>query len=239
MKIALIGYGKMGKMIEKIATQRGHDIGLVIDIDNQSDLNAENLKNIDVAIEFTIPENAYNNIMECFGAHIPVVSGTTGWLEKFYEVTEFCEKNNQTFFYAANFSLGVNIFFKLNQYLAKIMNNFKEYNIDIEEIHHTEKLDSPSGTAIRLANDILSFIERKEKWEENTSDKKKNINIDAKRIENVTGTHIINYDSKIDKITITHEAKNREGFALGAVLAAEFIANKKGVYSMNDLLNLE
>ena len=239
MKIALIGYGKMGKMIERIAIQRGHKIGLVIDINNQSDLNTENLKNTDVAIEFTTPDTAYDNIMECFSAHIPVVSGTTAWLERFYEVTEFCEKNNQTFFYAANFSLGVNIFFKLNQYLAKLMNKFNEYNVDLEEIHHTEKLDSPSGTAIRLADDILSYIDRKENWEENASDIEKNINIVARRIENVTGTHIINYRSKIDKITISHEANNREGFALGAVLAAEFIVDKKGVYSMNDLLNLE
>ncbi|MBN2520210.1 MAG: 4-hydroxy-tetrahydrodipicolinate reductase [Bacteroidales bacterium] len=238
MKIALIGYGKMGKEIEKVALERNHEIVLKIDIDNYNELTSDNLKNVDVAIEFTTPESAYDNIMACFDAQIPVVSGSTGWLNKFYQVKDFCEKNSQTFFYAANFSIGVNIFFKTNQFLAKIMNNFNDYNVEIEETHHTQKLDAPSGTAIRLADDILSNIDRKKEWELNTSDKINKINILAKRIGNVPGIHTVNYDSEIDSIHITHSAKSRKGFALGAVLAAEFIKDKKGIYSMNDLLNI-
>lgn len=238
MKLALIGYGRMGKEIEKIAIERNHEVVLKIDIDNKDDLNPEKLKDVDVAIEFTIPENAYDNIMECFATHVPVVCGTTGWLDKYYDVTDFCSKNSQAFFYAANFSLGVNIFLKVNKYLSKIMNNFSEYNVEIEETHHTQKLDSPSGTAIRIASDILSNIDRKKAWEEETTDKENNINILAKRIENVPGIHTVSYESDIDLIEITHSAKTRKGFALGAVMAAEFIYGKKGVYSMDDLLNI-
>ena len=238
MKIALIGYGKMGKEIEKVALERNHEIVLTIDINNPQDLTSANLKKADVAIEFTVPDTAYNNIMACFDAQIPVVCGTTGWLNKFYELTEFCEKNCQTFFYAANFSIGVNIFFKVNKFLAEIMNNFESYNVEIEETHHTEKLDSPSGTAIRTADDILSNIDRKKTWEKNTSDKKNNINITAKRIANIPGIHKVIYESDIDVVNIEHSAKSRKGFALGAILAAEFIKNKKGNYSMDDLLNI-
>ncbi len=238
MKIALIGYGKMGKEIEKVALERNHDIVLKIDIDNYNELTNEKLKKVDVAIEFTTPESAYENIMACFDAQIPVVSGTTGWLNKFYEVKDFCEKNNQAFFYAANFSIGVNIFFKINQFLAKIMNNFNEYNVEIEETHHAQKIDAPSGTAIRLADDILSNIDRKKKWELETLDKINNINILAKRIGNLPGIHTVNYNSDIDSINITHSAKSRKGLALGAVLAAEFIKDKKGIYSMDDLFNI-
>ena len=239
MKIALLGYGKMGKEIEKIAIEKNHDIVLIIDIDNQQDLTIENLKKADVAIDFSIPGSAYKNILLCFKAGVPVVSGTTGWLDKFDDISRICAEENQTFFYASNYSIGVNIFFHLNKYLAGMMNNFENYDVKMEEIHHTQKLDAPSGTAITLANDIIGVLNRKTKWKLNTANDKEAIAIKAVREGTVPGTHIINYDSDIDSIEIKHTAKSRRGFAYGAVLAAEFIQNKKGQYSMDDLLKLE
>jgi 4-hydroxy-tetrahydrodipicolinate reductase len=238
MKIALLGYGKMGKEIEKIALERGHSVPLIIDINNKHDLTVQNLKKADVAIDFSIPESAFENILQCFEAGIPIVSGTTGWLDKFNVVTKICRDKNQTFFYASNYSLGVNLFFNLNRYLAKMMNSFENYNVAMTEIHHTQKLDAPSGTAISLANDIISALERKKNWELTNKPSSDVLGITAVREGTVPGTHIITYDSDIDYIKIEHVAKGRKGFAFGAVLAAEFIKDKKGLFSMEDLLKL-
>jgi 4-hydroxy-tetrahydrodipicolinate reductase len=236
MKIALIGYGKMGREIEKIALDRGHEISLVIDINNVHDLNPENLAKTDAAIDFTTPDAAFDNIMICFKAGVPVVSGTTGWHERLDEVTNYCIKNHQTFFYASNYSLGVNVFFHINKKLAQMMNSFSNYNVSVEEIHHTRKLDAPSGTAITLAGDIIALIDRKSKWELNEETEKQNLKIKAVREDDIPGTHIVTYESDVDYIKIKHVARNRQGFAFGAVLAAEFILGKTGVYTMNDLL---
>jgi 4-hydroxy-tetrahydrodipicolinate reductase len=229
----------MGKEIEKIAIQRGHTIDLTIDIDNVHDLNSEKLSKVDVAIDFAIPESAYENIMKCFEGNTPVVSGTTGWLDKYDEVIHACKSKNQSFFYAPNYSLGVNIFKQVNKYLAKMMNSLGQYEVSMEEIHHTQKLDAPSGTAISLAEDVLEEVERKDSWELDKQSKSSALKIIAKREGTVPGTHIINYDSDVDYIEICHVAKSRKGFALGAVLAAEFLSDKKGVYGMNDMLNLK
>ncbi len=239
MNIALIGYGRMGKEIEAAAKERNHEIPLIIDIDNSNELNEQNLKNIDVAIEFTIPESAFNNIMTCFNANVPVVSGTTGWLDNYETVKSYCDSQGKTFFYAPNYSIGVNILFKVNAYLAKIMNNFSNYEVGIEETHHKYKLDSPSGTAIKLANDIIQRIDRKKLWEEDTDLNDETINIHAIREDNIPGIHTITYDSDIDSISLTHSAKSRKGFALGAVMAAEFTKDKSGLYSMDDLLQID
>ena len=237
MKIALLGYGKMGREIEKIAIDRNHTIELTIDINNSSDFTIENLKKCDVAIDFSFPDSAYNNIATCFKAGIPIVSGTTGWLDKYDEIIDMCSEYNGTFFYSSNYSLGVNIFFNVNKHLAGLMNRFNNYDVHVEETHHTQKLDAPSGTAISLANDIIEKIDRKEKWElDHMQNDKSILKIKAHRIENVPGDHVIRYDSPIDFIEIKHSAKNRKGLALGAVLAAEFIKDKKGVFSMKDLL---
>ncbi|MFW6248588.1 MAG: 4-hydroxy-tetrahydrodipicolinate reductase [Bacteroidota bacterium] len=239
MNIVIIGYGKMGQEIEKIARERGHQIPLIIDIENQNDLNEKNLAEIDVAIEFTIPENAIPNYQRCFEGKTPVVSGTTGWLDRFNEVKDMCLTNDQSFFYAPNFSLGVNIFFKLNQYLAGIMNHFKDYEVDLTEVHHTQKLDAPSGTAIKLAEDLIEKIERKDNWVLENPGQKENINIVAERKDKVPGIHTIHYESDIDEISITHSAKSRKGFAMGSVLAAEFLARQSpGIYNMDDLLDI-
>ena len=238
MKIALIGYGKMGKEIEKIALDRGHEIVLKIDITNPEDLTIRNLQKADVAIEFTIPSLAVNNYKLCFEAGIPVVSGTTGWLDRKPEVLENCKKLNGTFFYASNFSLGVNIFFSLNKKLAALMANFDEYKIEMTEIHHTQKLDAPSGTAITLAEGIIENIPSKTKWVNQETENVAEIGIISERVGEVPGTHIIKYDSEVDYIEITHSVKNRKGLAFGAVLAAEFSHEKKGVLTMNDLLNI-
>jgi 4-hydroxy-tetrahydrodipicolinate reductase len=238
MKIALLGYGKMGKEIEKIALERGHEIVVTIDVDNQDECTVDNLKKADVAIDFSTPVSAFANISICFDAKIPVICGTTGWLDKIDQIWEMCKQKNQTFFYASNFSLGVNIFFALNRYLSGLMNNFPDYDIEMEEIHHIHKLDAPSGTAITLANDIISGLERKEKWELNKASDNKALKIIAVRENEVPGTHIINWNSSVDRIQITHEAKNRKGLALGAILAAEFVKDKKGIYSMEDMIRL-
>ena len=237
MNIALIGYGKMGKEIEKIAIERGHSILLVIDENNQKDLDKEHLKKIDVAIEFTSPKSAFSNYLKCFESNIPIVSGTTGWLNKFSEIKEKCEIQNQAFFYASNFSLGVNVFFELNKRLAQLMSSFDNYNVELEEIHHLQKIDAPSGTAITIAEHILEHHPVKTDWALSPTTEQQ-LKITAKREADVPGTHIVKYESDIDKIEIRHQAKNRKGFALGAVLAAEFLKDKKGLYSMQDLLHL-
>ena len=234
MKIALIGYGKMGKTIENIAVQRGHEIILRLDINNPEDF--KRLAEANVAIEFTRPESATDNLKHCIAAKVPVVCGTTGWLEHFDTVSELCRKNNSAFFYASNYSIGVNIFFEINRRLASMMNNYPMYDVRMEETHHTQKLDAPSGTAITLANSILENVARKTKWVSDTEGSASDINITAKRIDPAPGTHIVTYDSAIDTIEITHTAHSREGFATGAVLAAEWIFGKKGVFSMKDML---
>ena len=232
MRIALLGYGKMGKIIEQIAISRGHEI--IIKATKDTDYN---ITESDVAIEFSVPDAAVKNISNCINNNVPVVSGTTGWLENYNDMVALCNEKGSAFLYASNFSLGVNIFFELNKQLAKMMNQFDQYNVKIEEIHHTQKLDKPSGTAITLADGIIEEHQGYNNWALEES-KNSTIAIDAKRIPEVPGTHIITYSSEVDTISISHEAHNREGFALGAVLAAEWILNKKGVFSMKDVLNI-
>ena len=235
MKIALIGYGKMGKTIEQIAIARGHEIVARIDIDNQEDFDSPEFKSADVAIEFSQPQSAMNNYRRAFSAGVKVVSGTTGWLDNMPEVKEACEKGN-TFFYSSNYSLGVNIFFALNNYLAKIMNGFANYEVSMEETHHIHKLDAPSGTAITLAEGIIENISRKNAWVEGVEPTDNQIGITSVRRDEVPGIHTIKYESDVDTITITHDAKSRAGFALGAVVAAEFIKDKTGFITMQDML---
>ena len=237
MKIALIGYGKMGKTIEQIALQRGHQIVSIIDINNTADFESEAFRSADVAIEFTTPATALGNYMRCFEANVPVVSGTTGWLEHLDEVKAKCEQEGKTFFYASNFSVGVNIFFALNRYLAKIMNGFPAYDVRMTEVHHIHKLDAPSGTAITLAEGILENVERKERWTLETAEQPTDLPIHAIREGEVPGIHEIIYESEADTISIKHDAKSRAGFALGAVIAAEFTAGKKGFLGMSDLFH--
>ena len=238
MNIAIVGYGKMGKEIEQIALDRGHNILLCIDENNINSIESKDFKDIDVAVEFSKPESAYSNINLCLDNNIPVVSGTTGWLHKIDEVIKRCNNEGKTFFYASNFSLGVNLFFKLNEHLAKMMNKFSDYEITIEETHHTQKLDAPSGTAITLAEGLIENIERKNTWKKEKSDSNDSIAVKSFREGNIPGNHKIIYNSVFDKIMIEHNAKSRKGFALGAVLAAEFIVDKKGYFTMNDLLEL-
>ena len=237
MKIALIGYGKMGKTIEQIARQRGHQIVSIIDINNTADFDSEAFRSADVAIEFTTPATALGNYMRCFEANVPVVSGTTGWLSHLDEVKAKCEQEGKTFFYASNFSVGVNIFFALNRYLAKIMNGFPAYDVRMTEVHHIHKLDAPSGTAITLAEGILENVERKERWTLETAEQPTDLPIHAIREGEVPGIHEIIYESEADTISIKHDAKSRAGFALGAVIAAEFTAGKKGFLGMHDLFH--
>ncbi|NRA91258.1 MAG: 4-hydroxy-tetrahydrodipicolinate reductase [Psychroserpens sp.] len=232
MNIALLGYGKMGKAIEAIAKKRGHEIVLKV----SSETNTYSLENVDVAIDFSLPSVAFDNISNCLTHNTTVISGTTGWLEHYNTVLDLCKTHQGTFLYASNFSLGVNIFFELNRTLAKLMKGHDQYKTRIEEIHHTQKLDAPSGTAISLAKDIIEETEYKN-WTLD-SPKSDEIGILAKRIENVPGTHEISYDSDIDSLSIKHVAHSREGFALGAVVAAEWIHGKTGVYTMKDVLNI-
>lgn len=236
MKIALIGYGKMGKTIEQIALNRGHQIVSIVDINNPDEFQSDNFKSADVAIEFTTPATAFDNYMKSFAAGVPVVSGTTGWLDRIGEIKEQCAKEGKTFFYASNFSIGVNIFFALNKYLAKIMNNFPVYNISMTETHHIHKLDAPSGTAITLAEGILENVDRKERWTLETAEQPTDLPIHAIREGEVPGIHEVTYESDVDYISIKHDAKSRAGFALGAVVAAEFTAGKKGFLGMDDML---
>ena len=232
MRIALFGYGKMGKMLEKIALDRGHTITAKIDVDTI----VIDYKNIDVAIDFSTPDAAYKNITKCFENKIPVISGTTGWLDKFKDALAICNKNKGAFIYASNFSLGVNIFFESNQQLAKMMASLNAYNVSIEEIHHTQKLDAPSGTAITLAEGIIKNSDY-QKWEMEAN-ATNTVSITSKRIGTVPGTHTITYDSDVDDIQIKHTAHSREGFALGAIIAAEWIVGKTGVFTMKDVLNI-
>jgi 4-hydroxy-tetrahydrodipicolinate reductase len=233
LKIALLGYGKMGKVIEQIALQRGHTIVLKVDEHTKT----YDISLADIAIDFSVPKAAVTNISNCLQHGIPVISGTTGWLKDYNSIVDLCQEKNGAFIYASNFSLGVNIFFELNKNLAKMMKNLSQYNVNIEEIHHTQKLDAPSGTAITLAEGIIEHSNYKN-WKLDTNVDANEIPIEAKRIENISGTHGINYESKVDAINITHTAHNRDGFALGAVIAAEWLLDKKGVFTMNDVLNI-
>jgi 4-hydroxy-tetrahydrodipicolinate reductase len=236
MNILILGYGKMGKTIEKIAIERGNNI--VKTIDREDQINESDLKGVQVAIEFTQPDAAYDNITFCLQHNLPVLSGTTGWLERKKEVEAFCKKNNGTFFYASNYSIGVNLFFKLNKFLSQMMRKHPSYNVSVEEVHHTEKKDSPSGTAITLAEGILdNFIEKKG-WVNEPTDDKKYLEIHSYREPGIPGTHTIKYNSDLDEIMIKHTAHKRESFALGAVLVAEWLVGKKGVLSMDDFLKL-
>ncbi|MDI3527872.1 MAG: 4-hydroxy-tetrahydrodipicolinate reductase [Tenuifilum sp.] len=239
LKIAIIGYGKMGHQVESVATERGHKIVLTIDNNNLNDLTTENLKMVDVAIEFTSPETAYKNVKKCFEAGIPVVCGTTGWNNQLEELIKVAQKGENTFFYASNFSIGVNIFFKITRYASALIERFGSYSPEIAEIHHTQKIDAPSGTAISIANILADELSNYNGWtlKPETSDEK--IPIEAIREGTVPGTHIVNFNSEIDSITLKHEAKSRRGFALGAVMAAEFIHGQKGFFNMDDLLKLD
>lgn len=236
MKIALIGYGKMGKTIERIALERGHRIVSVIDVGNTGDFGSEAFRSADVAIEFTTPATAFSNYMKCFDAGVPVVSGTTGWLDRIDEVKERCAREGKTFFYASNFSIGVNIFFAVNRYLARLMNRFPAYDVSLEEVHHIHKLDAPSGTAITLADDILKTVERKKRWTLGREEDPADLAVRAVREGEVPGIHEVVYESETDTIAIRHSAKSREGFALGAVIAAEFTCGKQGFLGMEDML---
>ncbi|HSM63651.1 MAG TPA: 4-hydroxy-tetrahydrodipicolinate reductase [Gillisia sp.] len=230
MKIALLGYGKMGKTIERLAIERGHSISHKI----TTDLENTDLSDADVAIDFSVPTAAFKNIKTCVKYHLPVVSGTTGWLDNYEQAVKLCEAENSAFLYASNFSIGVNLFFELNEKLAKMMDPFQNYKVAIEEVHHLQKLDAPSGTAISLAQQIIGNS-RKEGWQLDHAEENE-IPITAKREDNVPGTHTVSYNSEIDSIEIKHTAHSREGFALGAIIAAEWIKNKKGVFSMRDVL---
>ena len=235
MKIALIGYGKMGKMIEQIAISRGHEIVSIIDIDNQEDFNSPAFCSADVAIEFTAPQVAYSNYLKAWEHNVKVVSGSTGWLKEHgEEVRKACTEGGKTLFWASNFSIGVAIFSAVNRYLAKLMNQFPQYDVELEETHHVHKLDHPSGTAITLAEEIVEALDRKERWAEDTTDPKL-LRVDNIRRGEVPGIHTIRYDSEADLITITHDAHNRKGFALGAVLAAEYTAKHQGLLTTSDL----
>lgn len=238
MKIALIGYGKMGKAIEAIATAKGHEIIHRVDISSQHLLEKEHLQQADVAIEFTGPETAYNNILKCFEANVPIVCGSTGWLEKLSDVQALCLEKKQAFLYASNFSVGVNIFFEVNKRLAELMGNQPQYDVWMEEIHHTQKKDAPSGTAITLAEQVLEKVQRKKEWVNTGNAPEEQLSIISRRIDPAPGTHTITYTSAIDDISITHTAHSREGFASGAVIAAEWIKGKQGIFSMKDVLSL-
>ncbi len=238
MKIALIGYGKMGKAIEEVALSKGHDIVLKIDLDNAADFNQENIAKADVAIEFTGPHSAKQNVLKCLELGIPVVCGSTGWLADWQEVADTCAAKNGTLLYASNFSIGVNLFFELNKYLAKLMQPHTDYAVSMKEIHHTQKKDAPSGTAITLAEQIMDVLPNKKQWVNHSSENPTDLSILSERIDPAPGTHTITYHSVIDDIEITHTAHTRKGFASGAVLAAEFLPGKKGIYTMQQVLGL-
>jgi 4-hydroxy-tetrahydrodipicolinate reductase len=236
MKIALLGYGKMGKAIEEIAVSRGHRIVLKVSNENLEDNTIGKISQADVAIEFTGPDSAFGNIIRCLDAGVPVVSGSTGWLSRLEEAKQYCRQKNGSMLYASNFSVGVNIFFEVNKRLAALMAPHPEYDVQITEIHHTAKKDAPSGTAITLAEQILEKVNRKKAWVNHFSNEESELEILSERTDPAPGTHTIEYRSAIDTITITHTAHNRRGFATGAVLAAEFLAGKKGIYQMADVL---
>lgn len=238
MKIALIGYGKMGKAIEEIALERGHEIVLKISSENSNQLTSDNISKADAAIEFSTPSLAFNHVKFCIDHGIPVVCGTTAWLDKLPEIQTLAKEKNGSFIYGSNFSLGVNLFFAINEYVAKIMNDHNAYKTTITEIHHTAKLDAPSGTAITLAEGILSGNTTFNKWVKGFAQKNDELPIISERIDPAPGTHIVSYSSEIDTIEIKHEAHTRKGFAIGAVIAAEWLYGKKGVYSMKDVLGI-
>jgi len=238
MNIAIIGYGKMGQQVEKIALERKHKIVACIDNEQEWKKYADKLKEADIAIEFSTPDTVLVNIEKCFQRNLPIVIGTTGWHESLQKIKNLCIANNQTLLYASNFSLGVNLFYALNRALAKLMNEHKEYDVCIEEVHHTAKKDSPSGTAITLANDIIKYLPQKENWINEVNDKTEDLSIKSERISNIIGTHIVTYDSELDTIEIKHTSHNRKNFAIGAVKAAEWLLGKHGFYSINDMLNI-
>lgn len=238
MKIALIGYGKMGMAIEEIAVRRGHEIVLKVNVDNLEDNTIQNIQKADVAIEFTGPESAFENVIRCMDAGVPVVCGSTGWLNEFEKAKAYTIQKNGSLLYASNFSVGVNIFFALNKTLASLIASHPEYEVAITETHHTQKLDAPSGTAITLAEQILEKLDRKKKWVNQESDRSEDLVILSERIDPAPGIHSIRYHSEIDDIEIVHTAHNRKGFATGAVLAAEFLRDKKGIFSMSDVLGI-
>lgn len=238
MKIALIGYGKMGKIIERIARERGHEIVCVIDVDNRDDFDSPAFRSADVAIEFTVPQVAVSNYRRAFASGVPVVSGTTGWTEQLPELKAEIEKGGHTLFWSSNFSLGVNVFMAVNRYLAELMNRFPQYDVEMTEVHHTQKLDAPSGTAITLAEGVLEKLDRKKAWVKETASASDELAIKSVREGQVPGIHTVRYESAVDSITITHDAKSREGFALGAVIAAEFTVGKKGLLGMEDLMKM-
>ena len=235
MNVAIIGYGKMGHEIEQVLLSRGHSVALIIDQDNAHDLCAEKLAGVDVAIEFTTPTTAYSNVRTCIECGTPVVSGTTGWHDKLEELQALCRERGSSMIWSSNYSLGVNITFRLNRYLAELMNRFEGYNVAIEEIHHTQKKDAPSGTAISLANDILERVERKQRWLNEPTEEADTIEITSLREGAVPGTHTVTYESADDKIEIKHTLFSRRALALGAVVAAEFVATRKGVFTIDDL----
>jgi len=238
MRIALIGYGKMGKIIHQLSEMKGHQIVSQITSKNSQDIGQLSRNNVDVAIEFTNPKSALSNYETLLENNIPVVTGTTGWHEAYDKLAEIVARNNGTFFHASNFSIGVNLYFEVNKHLARLINGYEAFDVSIEEIHHTEKKDAPSGTAITIANQIIQNIERKDNWTLSPSSDKSQIDIHAKREANVFGTHEVKYLSDIDEITIKHVARNRKGFAQGAILAAEWIHDKKGIFTMEDLLKV-
>lgn len=236
MKVAIIGYGKMGHEIEKVLIARGHCVSLIIDKDSADDLTPENLAKVDVAIEFSAPDVAYGNICACLEAGTPVVCGTTAWLDRYDQVASLCKARKGAFFYASNYSVGVNMFFSINRELATMMNRFSQYDVTLSEVHHTAKKDAPSGTAITLAEGILEGIERKTQWHLGTTTEAQQLEVTAIRRSVVPGTHTVVWESEADLIQIEHTAKNRSGFAVGAVMAAEFLIDKRGVYTMSDML---
>lgn len=246
MKIALLGYGKMGQIIERFALERGHEVVLKINADNLGDMTKSSLSKADVAIDFSAPDAAIGNIYACFEANLPIVVGTTGWYGQLQEVKNECLSSNNTLLYGSNFSIGVNIFFHINKVLAKLMNNFPAYDVQVEEIHHTQKLDSPSGTAMTIAEGIIEELDGKTEWVNELVGspfedviKKEEVLIESHRIENVPGTHTVVYSSEVDDIEIKHTAHSRAGFALGAIVAAEWLQNKQGFYNIADIFNFK
>jgi 4-hydroxy-tetrahydrodipicolinate reductase len=238
MRVALFGYGKMGKEIESVLLEKGHSVSLKIN--SSTNLNQVDFSDTDVAIEFSTPQTAKSNIKFCLSQHLPIVVGTTGWYDSLDELSQVCITNDGAFLYGTNFSIGVNIFFKVNEYLASIMNHFDDYKCEVKEIHHTEKIDAPSGTGITIANQIIENVERYNNWKNvpsNQLNDTKTLPLPSERLPNVPGTHIVKYENLIDKIELTHIAHNRKGFAIGSVLAAEWLLNKKGIYEMKDVFN--
>lgn len=246
MKVALLGYGKMGQIIERFALERGHEVVLKINADNLEDMTKPNLSKADVAIDFSAPDAAIGNIYACFEANLPIVVGTTGWYGQLQEVKNECLSSNNTLLYGSNFSIGVNIFFHVNKVLAKLMSNFPAYDVQVEEIHHTQKLDSPSGTAMTIAEGIIEELDGKTEWVNELVGspfedviKKEQVLIESHRIENVPGTHTVVYSSEVDDIELKHTAHSRAGFALGAIVAAEWLQNKQGFYNIADIFNFK